>query len=268
MNDFLRTRSKYSRDIIKYIFFIPLSGCLVILLVSSDGYSVPFTARINMSFIEGITSLSARSWHLSLSMAITVRTSSSLGIAMRVSRYPPTTPRLSPRIMACGATAALNSSSDARWSTSKLLPPAARRISATEPESMLCDLFISVMWSHISSTDAMLCVENITVAPRSLRPRISSFRRLAFMGSKPENGSSKIKSLGSCTTVDINCTFWAIPFDRSSTLRVHQSAISKRLNHARSLFSASRLSRPFRRAKNTACSPTRIFLYRPRSSGI
>ena len=82
---------------------------------------------------------------------------------------------------------------------------------------------MSVMWSQISSTEDMLCVEKITVAPLSRSPRISSFSRLALMGSKPEKGSSKISSLGSWSTVTMNCTFWAMPFESSSTFLSHHS---------------------------------------------
>ena len=89
-------------------------------------------------------------------------------------------------------------------STSKMLVPCSRRICSRLPERMLCDLLISVMWSHISSTDAMLWVENITVAPLSRRASISSLRRFALIGSKPLNGSSKMSSSGSCSTVTMN----------------------------------------------------------------
>ena len=123
------------------------------------------------------------------------------------------------------------------------------------------------MLSHNSSTDSIRCVENKMVVPRSFSPKISSFSMFALIGSKPENGSSKIKSLGSCTTVAINWVFCCIPLERSSTGLFHQSLISKRINQSFNRFCASVLERPFNCAKYINCSPTFIFLYKPRSSG-
>ena len=133
-------------------------------------------------------------------------------------------------------------------------------MSSTLPERMLRDLFISVMWSQISSTDDMLCVEKMIVAPLSRRARISSLSRLALIGSKPEKGSSKISSSGSWSTVTMNCTFWAMPFESSSTFLSHHVSMPNFPNHRFSRTTASRRESPFRRAKKTACSPTFIFL--------
>ena len=52
------------------------------------------------------------------------------------------------------------------------------------------------------------------------------------MGSNPLNGSSKISISGSCRTVVMNCTFWAIPLDNSSTFRSHQASIPNFSNQA------------------------------------
>ena len=114
----------------------------------------------------------------------------------------------------------------------------------------------------------MLCVEKIIVAPLSRRARISPLSRFALMGSKPENGSSKISSLGSWSTVAMNCTFWAIPLESSLTFLSHQLSMPNFSNHTFSLQVASLRDNPLRRAKNMACSPTFIFLYSPRSSGM
>ena len=80
------------------------------------------------------------------------------------------------------------------------------------------------------------------------------------MGSKPEKGSSKISSSGRCSTVTMNCTCWAMPFESSSTRLSHQFSIPKRANHSFSRAVASRRESPLRRAKKRACSPTFIFL--------
>jgi hypothetical protein len=50
-----------------------------------------------------------------------------------------------------------------------------------------------------------------------------------------ENGSSKTSKSGSCSTVMINCTFCAIPFDSSSSFRFHHGIIPNLSNQARSL---------------------------------
>ena len=69
---------------------------------------------------------------------------------------------------------------------------------------ILLDLFISAISSHNSSTDSILWVEKITVAPCLRNSKISSFIRFALIGSNPENGSSKINNLGLCKTVTMN----------------------------------------------------------------
>ena len=69
-------------------------------------------------------------------------------------------------------------------------------MSSRLPSKILFDLFINAISSQSSSTDSILCVENIIVAPFSLKSSISSLIRFALIGSKPEKGSSNIKSLG------------------------------------------------------------------------
>ena len=58
----------------------------------------------------------------------------------------------------------------------------------------------------------------------------------------------------------MNCTFWAMPFESSSTFLSHQLVMPNFSNHSRSRCVASRRESPFRRAKKSACSPTFIFL--------
>ena len=77
-------------------------------------------------------------------------------------------------------------------------------MSSNLPSKILLDLLINAISSHSSSTDSIRWVEKIIVAPLSLSFKISSLIRLAFIGSKPENGSSKINSFGLCKTVTIN----------------------------------------------------------------
>ena len=124
-----------------------------------------------------------------------------------------------------------------------------------------------VISSHSSSTLSMLCVDRMMVAPSSRNRRISERMSSAFTGSKPEKGSSRIISEGLCTTVVMNCTFWAMPLESSSTFFFHQSWMPKRTNHSFSSRVASRTVMPFNWARYRAWSPTSILRYRPRSSG-
>lgn len=66
MKDFFLTLSLYSLDMI-----IP------ILLIFLMFYNVPFTARMNISFIEGMISWNERRLHFSFILAITLRIASS-----------------------------------------------------------------------------------------------------------------------------------------------------------------------------------------------
>src|SRR5690606_7674707 len=77
----------------------------------------------------------------------------------------------------------------------------SRRISRTEPCKITLERLIREICSQSSSTEAILCVEKITVAPSSLRCMISFFISSALMGSKPLKGSSKIKRSGLCKIV-------------------------------------------------------------------
>ena len=61
-------------------------------------------------------------------------------------------------------------------------------------ENILFDLFINAMSSHNSSTDSILWVEKITVAPFFRNSKISSFMRFALIGSNPENGGGLLRS--------------------------------------------------------------------------
>ena len=81
------------------------------------------------------------------------------------------------------------------------------RMSLMLPESTTCDLLIKAMFSHSRSTESMLWVENITVAPLFFSSKISFLSNSALTGSNPLNGSSKISSSGSWSTVVMNCIF-------------------------------------------------------------
>jgi len=110
-------------------------------------------------------------------------------------------------------------------------------------------IFNSLGFSCKNSTEDILCVEKITVAPLSRSSSISLFNKLALIGSKPLKGSSKISSSGSCNIVTMNCTFCAIPFDSSSTFLSHQAVISNFSNQYFNFFIASCFDNPFKRAR-------------------
>lgn len=113
------------------------------------------------------------------------------------------------------------------------------------PERTTCDLLMSAMFSQRRSTESMLWVEKITVAPLFFSSKISFLSSSAFMGSNPLNGSSNISSSGSWSTVVMNWTFCAIPFDSSSTFLFHHVSISNFSNQYFSRLSASVLDSPF-----------------------
>ncbi len=153
------------------------------------------------------------------------------------------------------------------YSISTLSSPKRWRMSSVPPVMTSRALSSSAISSQSSSTDSMLWVDRITVAPSSFNRRISFRIRSALTGSKPENGSSRIIRDGLWTTVVMNWTFWAMPLDSSSTFLFHQSWMPKRTNHCLSSYAACREDIPRSWARYIAWSPTFILRYRPRSSG-
>ena len=55
--------------------------------------------------------------------------------------------------------------------------------------------------SHIFSALSMMCVLKITVLPRRLSSSTASLSACALIGSRPLNGSSRMTSSGSCSSV-------------------------------------------------------------------
>ncbi len=90
----------------------------------------------------------------------------------------------------------------------------------------------------------MLCVEKITVAPFVAQGQKLLFQEVGVDGSNPEKGSSKISRRGSCSTVTMNCTFWAMPFESSSStfLSHHSGFRTSRTTFSRAM--ASRRESP------------------------
>ena len=73
-------------------------------------------------------------------------------------------------------------------------------------EALMFDITqkFTVSPANFKSLNKELKLENIMVAPSSRNARISSLIILAFTGSKPEKGSSKINNLGLCKTQTTN----------------------------------------------------------------
>ena len=76
MNDFLRTRSLNSRAMIMLILFIVVMFYCMgrVVRLSMPFQSLPSTARMNMSFMLGITSLNERRLTVSFTAATMLRT--------------------------------------------------------------------------------------------------------------------------------------------------------------------------------------------------
>ena len=72
------------------------------------------------------------------------------------------------------------------------------------------------MRSHIFSAVAMSCVLKTTVVPRRRISRTASLSASALTGSRPEKGSSRIRSAGLVMTEATNWTFCDMPFERAS----------------------------------------------------
>ena len=125
--------------------------------------------------------------------------------------------------------------------------------------------------SHIRSALSIRCVLKITVFPRARSSTTVSLSACALIGSRPENGSSRITSSGSWISVPMNCTFCCMPRDSSSIFAKPQS-FSAVFSWNRSIHSSMRCSAtlpgtPFNSARNRSTRRTCIFLYSPRSSG-
>ena len=71
--------------------------------------------------------------------------------------------------------------------------------------------------SQSRSATAMSCVEKTTVVPAFLRSSTASLTTSALTGSRPVNGSSRIRSSGRLSTPAMNWIFWAIPLESAST---------------------------------------------------
>ena len=94
-------------------------------------------------------------------------------------------------------------------------------------------------WSQSSSACGITCVENSTVAPRRCSARIRSFSSRVLTGSRPLNGSSRIKRSGSWMIAARIWIFCDMPFESSS-----QRFPSTPLRPMRSIAACTRSRRP------------------------
>src|SRR6185369_339948 len=95
------------------------------------------------------------------------------------------------------------------------LRPKLLLISRKLPSKILRDLLSRQMSSQIFSATSIWWVEKMIVLPARFRSSTISFSNSTLMGSRPENGSSRISRSGSCSTAVMNWIFCCIPFDSS-----------------------------------------------------
>ena len=101
--------------------------------------------------------------------------------------------------------------------------------------------------SHIRSAVAMSCVLNTMVFPSRRNWSTASFSASAFTGSSPLNGSSRITSSGSATTLAMNWTFCAMPFESASIFLSAQASRPSARSQRSAARSTSAVARPFSR---------------------
>ena len=146
-------------------------------------------------------------------------------------------------------------------------PPKSSLTCATVPFTTISPRAMIAMRSHMRSACSITWVENSTVRPSAAIATTMSFITCALTGSRPENGSSRITSSGSCSSAPANCTFCCMPLDRSSTFFCAQSLTPSRSSQACARLRASARPMPLVSPRKIRWSSTFIFLYSPRSSG-
>ena len=145
------------------------------------------------------------------------------------------------------------------------------RSSATVPLATRRPSLTIATASHSRSTSSSWWLENRTGTPASrARSTRTSLMTSTPTGSRPLNGSSRTSAIGSWTSAVASCTRCWLPSESCSTRSL--GAVRRRRPAPSSARAAARRRRPRRRraaARSSAsCSPTRIFGYRPRSSGM
>ena len=136
--------------------------------------------------------------------------------------------------------------------------PEARLTSRTAPPTTTRPRSTMTSDSHSASTVSIWWVEKMSVLPRARISRKAARRIAVLTGSRPLNGSSMIRTVGSWTIEAMNWTFCWLPLLSSSVRRSAASAMRNRSSHSRTVRTASRRSTPYRPAKKTSCSSTVI----------
>ncbi len=122
--------------------------------------------------------------------------------------------------------------------------------------------------SHSRSTSSSWWLEKITGTPPLHRSCSTVASASTAIGSSPENGSSRMSTSGSCTSATASCTRCWLPSDSACTVSPLRSVSPSRSSRSSVAFLATGMAMPCRRPKYSICSATRIFWYRPRSSGM
>lgn len=101
----------------------------------------------------------------------------------------------------------------------------------TFPDISILPLLSKTTSLHNSSTDFILWVDKIAVAPVDLWYSCNiSMKRRKLTGSTPEKGSSINITAGLLTRQLATCTFCCIPFDSSDTRRCFQLSMPSLLS--------------------------------------
>lgn len=143
----------------------------------------------------------------------------------------------------------------------------ARRPSRV-PEARIVPPAMMTRSSHRRSTTSSWCEENSTAVPSAARACSTAATTSTASGSSPENGSSRMSTFGSWTSAAAICARCWLPSDSVSMLSFSRSPRPRSWRSTVARDVASALENPWSRARYTMCSSTRIFGYRPRSSGM
>src|SRR5665647_10295 len=122
--------------------------------------------------------------------------------------------------------------------------------------------------SHSRSTRSSWWEEKMTGTPSSVRSRSTALITSTATGSRPENSSSRTSTAGLCTRAAASWTRCWLPRDSFWTGSPRRAPTPSRSVQRSTEARASAGLIPCRPARKRSCSPTFIFGYSPRSSGM
>ena len=140
--------------------------------------------------------------------------------------------------------------------------------SAGWPYARVLPLRRTMTWEQTFSTTSKTCEQYKMAFPRSASVWIKCFTIIADVTSRPESGSSRIKSDGSCRRAAMSAMRWRIPFEYEPTAEWRCGASEKSASSAsifavkllrgnpRSVPTSSRYSQPERNGYRSVSSGT------------